>query len=120
MLPVFLSIAEIDEIFVPTVGAFHAPLVLDGTKMLLGPGSNLSEVSENSVRVGAIFAIQLLNEIEIGQAVAIEREIVAPMNLWYAIDRKTNRLIDGTDYVRENDGNQTHPNHRRREKDEKA
>jgi hypothetical protein len=41
LLPVFFSVAEIDESFVTAVGAFDAPRVLDRTPVLLGPGGDL-------------------------------------------------------------------------------
>ena len=65
MLPIFLGIAEIEEILVSAVRAFHAPGVFDGAPVLFSSGGNLGKVTENSVGIGAIVAVKFLRKIQI-------------------------------------------------------
>ena len=93
--------------------------MLDGAEMLFGPCRDLGEVGEDAVCICAILAIQLLGQVEIGEAVAVERYVGTPVNLRDAVDRKADCLVDGTDDVGEEDGYRAHPDDWRSDDDEK-
>jgi len=110
---VFLSVAEIKELFIPAVSTFDAVCVFYRTPVLFGPSGYLGEIGKNAVGVCAIVAVEFLREIEICQPMAIKSQVVTPNNLRDPVDRKANCLVKGAYHIGEEDGNYTHPDYRR-------
>ena len=71
VLAVFFGVSEIDKLLIAAVGTFRASRVFDWTPVLFSPGGDLGEVGENAVAICALFAIQLLDKIQVAQVMAV-------------------------------------------------
>ena len=71
------------------------PGVLDGTEMLFRAGSDLDDVSKESVGVRTIDAPDFFDRVEILQAAAVKNQIIPSRDFGDSVDREANRLIDG-------------------------
>ena len=89
--------------------------MLDRAPVLLGPGGDLAGIGGNTVSVGTIETVEFLDQVEVGQVLAVENDVVGPTHLRNAIDRETDALIDGHEEVHQDEGNPAGVDHRRRE-----
>jgi hypothetical protein len=87
--------------------------MLDWTPILFGASRDLRRVSENTVGISAIQAVQFFNRIQVRQAVPIKQNKVRSPDFRNAVNWKAGRLVDGEDQVEKNDREQTEPDDRR-------
>ena len=84
-----LGITIFQIFFVSGVNVGNSSRMLDRTPVLLGSGRNLLNVAGKAVKIAAIEAVDLFNDIQVGQSVAVDHDIIAPFHLGDAINRKT-------------------------------
>ena len=68
--------------------------MFDGTPILLSARGDFPGVADDSVAVGAIGAIQLLERIEVGKVMPVEDQIIASPHLGDAIGTEAGRLVE--------------------------
>ena len=90
---VVCRIAVVQEARITCVRAECFSRMLDGTKILLGTGHNLSNVGNQAITIGAISAMKFFNKIEIVELLSIKHDVVSTTNLGNAVNRKARRLI---------------------------
>src|ERR1019366_2778778 len=88
-----LGVAEIRKTLVVRVWTEHPAGVLDRAPVDLGARRHLAHEGDHAIAIGAIGAIDLLDDVEIGEMVAVEHQIVAAVHFWNFVDRKADRLI---------------------------
>src|ERR1039457_6190982 len=88
-----LSVAEIRKTLVMRVRPQHPAGMLDRAPVNLGARRHLARKRDRAIGVGAIGAIDLLDDVEIGEMVAVEHQVIAAAHLWNPVDRKADRLI---------------------------
>src|SRR3979409_867233 len=69
LMPVGVTVTVVHEAAIARVDAQHTSRVLDRAPVLLGTGRDLPNVREYTVRIGAVRAIELLNDIEGGELI---------------------------------------------------
>ncbi|OIQ65420.1 hypothetical protein GALL_530210 [mine drainage metagenome] len=108
-----LGVAEIGKALIVRMRPEHAAGVLDRAPINLGTRRHLAHERDRTVGIGAIGAIDLLDDVEIGEMVAVEHEVVAAAHFWNLVDRKADRLIGHGRDVEQRDGDNQRIDHRR-------
>src|SRR3954470_22673431 len=76
------------------MGLSDRTAVLDGTPVLFCTCRDFPHVRDQSVGVTAEGAVGSLDAVQIGKLVAVDDEVRSASNTGYAVDRKTDRLIE--------------------------
>src|SRR3981081_1321955 len=99
LAPVGVTVTVVHEAAIARVDAQHTARVLDRAPVLLGTGRNLPNVREYTVRIGAVRAIELFNGVEVGELLAVECQVVAPVHARDPIPREAHRLVHSDEQV---------------------
>src|SRR5580700_1748442 len=73
--------------------------VLDGTPVLLGAGGHFSYVSAHAIYIGAVVAVEALQNIQVFQPAPIKDDIVRAFHTGNSIDREAEDLVEQDDEV---------------------
>src|ERR1700719_755822 len=88
-----LGVTEIGKALVMRMRAEDPAGVLDRAPIDFGARRHLAHKCDRAVGIGAIGAIDFLDDVEISEMVAVEHQIVAASHLWNLVDGKADRLI---------------------------
>src|SRR5476649_199439 len=99
LIAVGLGIAIIDEAAIAVMGAWNRKRMLDRTEELLSAARHFAHIGDDAVAVAAIDAVQLLDQVQIAQAMPVDDDIVGPAHLGDAIDREADALIERREQV---------------------
>ena len=102
------------------MGALHATEVLDRTPVLFRSRGNLRHVSQDSVGVGAVLAVDLLDQVQVLEMVPVKGQILPSPHIRDAVDRKAQPLIETANQVQQGDRDETGVNDRRGDQDQEA
>src|SRR6476660_7781981 len=119
-LPVFLGIAVVRERAIAGMSPNDAPSVLDWTPILLGAPGDLANVSDQSVGVRAVGAVELFEGVQIGKVMAVEYQIIAAVHLRDSIHRKTDTLVNRDKEIEQHERNDYGIDHRRSQDHQRA
>ena len=71
----------------------------DRAPMLFSSAGNFAGVGEEAVTVGAVGAIDTLHDVQIREPASIEDKIIRSIDLWNAVYREANRLVNDQEDV---------------------
>lgn len=100
--------------------ALHTAKMFDRTPVLLGPGGDLGNVGKNTIRIGAILAVDLFNQVQVLQMVPVKGQVIAPPDVRDSVDRKADKLVKAADQIQQGDGHEAGVDDRRRNENEKS
>ena len=115
-----LAVPEVQEVLIPFVGTLHTAEMLDRAPVLLGAGGDLDHIGQDSVRIGAVLAVDLLNQIQIREMVSVKGQIFGASDPGDPVDRKADPLVGRTDQIQQGDRDQTRVDDRDRQQNQES
>jgi Tn3 transposase DDE domain len=97
--PIGIGISEFDKASVSRVRGTNSPRVLNRAPILFRAACDLRQICGQAVCVGAVFAINALDGLQILQAYSTVYEVVRSLHLRNAINRKANRLVKNQEEI---------------------
>src|SRR6266404_8474598 len=88
--------------------------MLDGAPMLFGSSGHFGHVSAQAVCIGAVHAVEPLNEIEVFEPASIEDDVVSSPDLRNSVDREADALIHRQEEIEQEERNESRINDRSR------
>ena len=85
----------------------HPPGMLDRTPILLSAGTDFPDVGNKSVGVGTVEAVEFLNDVQVGELLAVVHQIVGALHLGNSIHGEAGRLVEGYEQIQEEKGYET-------------
>jgi len=79
--------------------------VLDWTPVLFCSGRHFRRISEKPVGVGAVNAIDTLQQVQVFELTSIEDKVVSAFDIWYSIDWEASSLIDRQEEIEQAERN---------------
>src|SRR3990167_3811584 len=73
--------------------------MFDGAEVLLGARDDFGQGRHQPGAIGAVFAVETLDEIEIAEVVPVEHDVISTPDLGNAINWKAARLIESDQQV---------------------
>src|ERR1019366_6034187 len=89
------------------------PDMLNGAEMLFCAGSDLHDISQQSVGVRTIDATNFFDDVEIRQAAAVKHQVIPALDFGDSIHRETYCLVDGDRQIQREKRNRTQVDDRR-------
>jgi hypothetical protein len=86
--------------------------VLDRAPILFGARRDFAQVGGDAVAVRAVEAVELLDQVEVGQVLAVEDDVVGALHPGDAVDREADPLVQGDEQVHQQEGNPAGVDHR--------
>src|SRR5579863_8584515 len=105
---------------VAIMDVLNSPRMFDGAPVLLGTPCNFHDVGEQTVRIGAVHAIQTLEGVQVPQFVAVNRQVIPAPRFGYAVNGKAHGLIRGNEQIQQRERNNASVDKRRRENREES
>ena len=90
-----LDITIFEEVVITTMGGLDSPDMLNRTPVLLGTGGNFPSIGGETISVSAVEAVELFNNVQIGEILAIKEQILGALHLGNTVDWKTGTLVYG-------------------------
>lgn len=103
----FFRVTVVSKVPVPPMICPWFACGLDGAPIALGPGADFHGVGEQSIDIGAIETMNLLNEIQVVEKSAVIDDIVLSFHRGYPIEGEGGVLIDADAYI-QNDCRDNH------------
>ncbi len=91
MVVFFIAIGQ--KILVAGVGVENLARVLDGTEILFGTRNDLLTVGEQSHPIGTIQTINSFDDVQIGQMLVVEHDVIAAFDPGDAVNGEAAQLI---------------------------
>src|ERR1035437_1445067 len=113
------GVAEVGETLVVRVRAEHPAGMLDRAPVNLGARRHLAHKGDRTIGVRTISAIDLLDDVEVGEMMAVEHQVIAAAHLRNLVDRKADRLIRHDPDVEQRDRDYKRIDHRRGQYDQR-
>src|SRR5580700_9489885 len=98
----------------------EAARVLDRAPMLFRSSRNFAGIREEAVAVRAVDAVDPLHQVQVPELASIEDKVIRARDLWNAINREANRLINDQEEIDQQKWNDTHVDYRRRQNREEG
>jgi hypothetical protein len=96
-----LGVPEFKELRITTMGGLDPAGMLDRAPVLLGARRDLSGEGGDPVSVGTVETVEFLDDVQIGEVLAVEDEVIRPSGFGDAVDGKADDLIDGEEEIQE-------------------
>ena len=93
-----IGVAEVGKVLIIRMRSKHPPRVFYRAPKDFGSCGNFTCECDHAVGVGAISAVDCLNEVEVSKVMAIKNQVIAPSSFWYLVNRKAYSL----EYAHEN------------------
>ena len=79
---------------IKVVPTLHFPAVLDWTPVIFRSVGNFTDICQQPIHIGAKGTIQSLQQIQIGESLAVEDNVITAGDPFDTLDRKTDHLIN--------------------------
>ena len=99
--------------------ADKAPSVLDRAPILFGATGNFTDIGDEPIAIRTISAVELFENVQVGEMMTVEDQKVAAAHLWNAVNREADKLINGDEQVQQHERNNQGVNERGGENDER-
>ena len=100
-----LTITVVKEFFCSLVRIRCSPCMFYRAPVLLGTGNHFPDVFYQSVTVSAVHTVSFFNQVQVGQVVSVDVQVIATAYPWNSIDAETNMLVDGDTQIQESQRN---------------
>ena len=113
VIPIPFGISVIKKVFVFGVDGAGLVGVFDRAPVLFAAGSNFRDIEKKAVHVAAVDTVDLLDQVEVAQVLAVDDDVVAAFDLVDLVDGETGPLIEGDEKIQQQARDDKGVDHRR-------